>query len=623
MDRVRPVYTRQPSGSTTPTSGPPSSPMNSPFKTHVRSGSAGNVRRPQNTKAAAQRLAQVMSHQMPDDEDDEDDLLYDYTPANLLSGVGHASSRPNRNRSPMAVRTPIEQPSHVRAASGLRSSPVVNPVEQPSSTRSSSVVRLASSNSLEQISSAQSPLAGRSSQSTSSAEEIQPPSATSNSATSRSSQFNVMEQPLSARSSSRPNLPAKIVPMVPPVVPISLKPTVSAIPPDGQPDTRKDKRLSLDFGTFKYKEATQQPTSSSALQDELDMLQEENENLLEKVRLTEERCEEAEARARQLERQVANLGDGVSLEARLLSRKEAALQQREAALKVVSQTYGGKGEIEALRTEAETARDEANSALEQLHEVEREFKSLRTMTQRVMLTQEEMEEVVLKRCWLARYWSLCVQYGIHPEMAPARNEYWSSFAPLPTEVVLSAGQRAKDENFVVDNDLEEREKGIRNLNELVSEGSVESMLFVEKGLRELSSLKVEEAIAVAMAQKRRPGALKATDDLKLPFEGQPFTEAFELSKEEVDDVRFKKAWLTYFWRRAKNHGLNADIAEERLQFWISQEDALPTSNTAVDVERGLMELRKLGIETQLWEESRRMIDPDSNHKTQMDFELNY
>lgn len=36
--------------------------------------------------------------------------------------------------------------------------------------------------------------------------------------------------------------------------------------------------------------------------------------------------------------------------------------------------------------------------------------------------------------------------GVHSEIAAARNEYWSSFAPLPVEVVLAAGQKAKDEN---------------------------------------------------------------------------------------------------------------------------------------------------------------------------------
>lgn len=402
--------------------------------------------------------------------------------------------------------------------------------------------------------------------------------------------------------------------MVPPIIPITLKPPSTVVPAEVLFDNRREKRLSLDFGNLNLRESEEQ-LSSSALQDELDMLQEENESLLDKLRLAEERCEEAEVRARQLEKQVATLGEGVSLEARLLSRKEASLQQREAALKAAAQTHGGRSEeISGLQMEAEAARDEATAALEQLHEADYQIKSLRTMTQRMILTQEEMEEVVLKRCWLARHWSLCVRHGIHAEIAVAKYEYWSSFAPLPLEVVLAAGQKAKDESSAeVHNDAVERDKFPRDLNEFSGEGNVESMLLVEKGLRELASLKVEDAVVLAMAQHRRPNSLKSsfTDDFKLPTEGQKYLEAFELSQEESEDVLFKQAWLTYFWRRAKDHGLEQDIADERLQFWINQSTRLPTSHDAVDVERGLVELRKLAIETQLWEESRKFIELDS------------
>lgn len=43
-----------------------------------------------------------------------------------------------------------------------------------------------------------------------------------------------------------------------------------------------------------------------------------------------------------------------------------------------------------------------------------------------------------------------------------------------------------------------------------------------------------------------------------------------------------QAWLTYFWRRAKVHGVEEDIAEERLQFWINRSGQQPTSHDAVD-----------------------------------------
>lgn len=43
-----------------------------------------------------------------------------------------------------------------------------------------------------------------------------------------------------------------------------------------------------------------------------------------------------------------------------------------------------------------------------------------------------------------------------------------------------------------------------------------------------------------------------------------------------------QAWLAYFWRRAKNHGIETDLADERLQYWINQGTRSATSQDAVD-----------------------------------------
>ncbi|KAM1038881.1 hypothetical protein ACFX13_034231 [Malus domestica] len=534
------------------------------------------------------------------------------------------ASRPYKSINTKPINSVVEQPHSLRSSVATRPSQTSNSNELPTSARSISGMNSARSsqptNAVEQPTSARS-ISGmnsaRSSQPTPAVE--QPTSARSipglNSA--RPSQpTSAVEQPTSARSlaAARPQLGTKPVHMVPATVPISLRPPTSADPPadnrreaapislrppstpvgtDASADNRRDKRMSLDLGTFNMRENRAQ--RSSALEDELDMLQEENENLLEKLRLAEERCDETEARARQLEQQVANLGEGVTLEARLLSRKEAALQQREAALREAAQTQGGSGH---------GGRND---------EAEYELRSLRIMTQRMILSREEMEEVVLKRSWLARYWSLCVEHGIHAEIAASRYEFWSSLAPRPAEAVLAAGQKAKEE--IDNNELDEREDSPRDLNELSGERNIESMLLVEKGLRELASLKVEEAVAVAMAQHRRPSSMKTgVIDLKLPIDGQ--FEAFVLSKEESEDILFKQAWLAYFWRRAKNHEVEPDIADERLQFWINHNSKSPaTSQDAVDVERGLLELKKLGIETQLWRESRKWLEHNSMHRT--------
>ncbi|KAK2637700.1 hypothetical protein Ddye_025495 [Dipteronia dyeriana] len=318
-----------------------------------------------------------------------------------------------------------------------------------------------------------------------------------------------------------------------------------------------------------------------------------------------------------LARQSSQLSDSIEqpLSARSMSALRPNIRVKTPTHMSVALKAAGYSNGRIIRTESKTARDEA-TALDLLQEAENEIKSLRTLTQRMILTQEEMEEVVLKRCWLARYWSLCVEHGIHAEIARAKHEYWSSFAPLPVEIVLAAGQRAKEENSSESNDAEEREKLLEDLKNLSGDGNIESMLLVEKGLRELASLKVEDAVALAMAQHRRPNLLK-TDEVKLPTEGQ--FEAFELSQDESEDTRFKQAWLTYFWRRAKHHGIETDIAEERLQFWISHSSRCSTSHDAVDVERGLMELRKLGLESQLWQASRMGLALDAKSQNETDF----
>ncbi|MED6120770.1 hypothetical protein PIB30_024206 [Stylosanthes scabra] len=639
MDRRRSYDRQQSSTPTTPTSPSSGTPQN----LHMRAGSTGsamaNARRTQNiaaTKAAAQRLAQVMSHSTVDvDDEEEEEVSLDYSSLSVgIGGLG--TSRPAasaaRPRSPMKVPTiPEQSPSarsrspllvrpaqeQAQSARPLSPAPVRTVQERPQSLRSISSVRTPVSSANNAVE--QQPV--RPSTPVNSVAAEQPSSARSMTSNRGSGSpqpiilpagSTIGDQPPSARAGSiRPTGANKVI-MVPSSVPITLRrDSFANIPPLETPtpslDIRKDRRMSLDLGSMKVRsEFPNQPRPQTELEDELDILQEENESLHEKLRLTEEKWEEAESRIRQLEQQVAfaNLGEGTTLEARLLNRKEAAMQQREAAMRNASK---GRGSFEAAaqRADAEGEKEEVAVALEKL----------RLMTQRMILTEEEMEEVTLKRCWLARYWGLCVHHGIHAEIAEAKYNYWSTLAPDPVEVVLAAGKKAKLPGGGRSLDLDEDK---RDLKDLTGEGNIENMLFVEQGLRELASLKVEEALAVAMAQHRRPNSLKSgfTDDLKLPIEGQ--CDAFELTPEEAEDVIFKQAWLAYIWRRAKRHEIETDIADDRLHFWISHTSKTPSSQDAVDVERGLAEIKKLGIEMQLWDESRRelTLDPeDENSKT--------
>ncbi|RYR02326.1 hypothetical protein Ahy_B06g081133 [Arachis hypogaea] len=633
MDRRRSYERQQSSTPTTPTSPSSGTPQN----LHARAGSTGSVmanpRRVQNiaaTKAAAQRLAQVMSHSTVDvDDEDEEEVSLDYS--TLSVGIGLGAARPARPHSPMRVPAIPEQPSSSRSRSPLLVRPAQEQIpsarpqspasvrtvqERPQSLRSISSGRtlVTSANNAvaavdQQPVRPSTPLNSVAAEQPTSARSMMSNRGPEQSPTARSMMINrtpqppmpsstTGDQPPSARASAIRPTPVNKVVMVPSSVPITLRrDSFANVPPLDTTtlDFKKDRRMSFDLGSMKVRSEPSNQRPPTELEDELDILQEENESLHEKLRLTEEKWEEAESRIRQLEQQLAfaNLAEGTTLEARLLNRQ--------AALRIASK---GRGSLEAAaqRADAEVENEEVVAALEKL----------RLVTQRMILTAEEMEEVTLKRCWLARYWGLCVHHGIHADIAEAKYNYWSIFAPNPFEVVLAAGKKAKLPGGGRSVDEEENK---RDLKDLTGEGNIESMLFVEQGLRELASLKVEEALAVAMAQHRRPNSLKA-DDLKLPIEGQ--CDAFELTQEEAEDVSFKQAWLTYIWRRAKTHEIEADIADDRLHFWINHTSKTPSSQDAVDVERGLAEIKKLGIEIQLWDESRRELleEPeDENTKT--------
>ncbi|XP_066341789.1 coiled-coil domain-containing protein SCD2-like [Miscanthus floridulus] len=91
---------------------------------------------------------------------------------------------------------------------------------------------------------------------------------------------------------------------------------------------------------------------------------------------------------------------------------------------------------------------------------------------------------------------------------------------------------------------------------------------VRAKLDQFWTLLVEDAVVVAHGQHRRPSIVRQ------------FTS--DLSPEEAEDVSFKQAWLIYFWRRAKTYGVEEDIADDRLQFWIGRNAQAPNSHDAID-----------------------------------------
>uniref|UniRef100_A0A453HP50 Coiled-coil domain-containing protein SCD2 n=1 Tax=Aegilops tauschii subsp. strangulata TaxID=200361 RepID=A0A453HP50_AEGTS len=252
--------------------------------------------------------------------------------------------------------------------------------------------------------------------------------------------------------------------------------------------TPRERRTIYPDPTFAQSGRSRDSHDSSTLTEEVEMLKDENVNLLEKLGLAEEKFRQSEARTRELEKQVANLGDGLSMEVKLMKRREEMLVRKEQEIRKALISKNDKSEeITTLQQQLQSASEKAAVAERKLNEAESETKALRTMTQRMILSKEEMEEVVMKRCWLARYWGLAVQYGIYPDISMSKYEYWSSFAPLPLEYVTSAGLRAKDGGS---NELEETDMLVHDLTVTAGEGNIETMLAVDKGLKELAFLKV-------------------------------------------------------------------------------------------------------------------------------------
>ncbi|XP_008662961.3 coiled-coil domain-containing protein SCD2 isoform X2 [Zea mays] len=395
----------------------------------------------------------------------------------------------------------------------------------------------------------------------------------------------------------------KSVPMIPSIKrPATSGPGAGAGSESPMPN-RREQRRSVDLGSSLRARRT-----SSSLNDEINTLQVENESMYDK--LAEERFDDGDAKSMHMEREDSDAGDAAETEPILINRKDAALEQRKIAMRIASRRSSSAScnEIATLKSEAKVTTNVVTSLSRRVKSARSELRSLQATANRMILSQEELEEVVLKRCWLARYWTLCSKLGIHSDIAEEKKEYWSSFAPLALEAVLSIGQKARDGTLSDNADMESRSK-MSDVNDISTDGNIETMLSVEKGLRELASLKVEDAIMLTLAENRHVKPLSGQAS-----EGRSPSESLELSAEEREDVRFKQAWLTYFWRRAKNHNIEEDIADEKLQFWIEQINYPVTTSEVVEVERGLHELKKLGIESQLWEATRRALDDDlSNH----------
>ncbi|KAL6594546.1 hypothetical protein ACP70R_048284 [Stipagrostis hirtigluma subsp. patula] len=255
-----------------------------------------------------------------------------------------------------------------------------------------------------------------------------------------------------------------------PMIPAIKRPSTSGPGSESPVMNRREQRRSVDLGSSMRARRT-----SSSLHDELHLAEEE----------------EGDAKSMHMERQASVIGDPVEAEVNLINRKDAALQQRKNSMRIASRR-GTSASYDDLRSAAKVARDMGTSS-RRLKGSGLDLRSLHTTANKMVLSQEEMR-------W------------IHSDIAGEKQEYWSSFAPLALEAVLSVGQKARDGTLSDNADMESKSK-ISDVNDMAGEGNIESMLSVEKGLRELASLKVEDAVMVALAEHRHIRPLSVTPDM--------------------------------------------------------------------------------------------------------------
>ncbi|WZZ25730.1 hypothetical protein YC2023_009131 [Brassica napus] len=334
-----------------------------------------------------------------------------------------------------------------------------------------------------------------------------------------------------------------------------------------------DRKVNVQFDVPPAKQSEAQLKYKKSSADILAPNQEEDDReasaLRDELQRAGEKREAAEARARELERQDAFFTKFALIPS---GKKQRCVKERSvAALRAAEQKRDGRHkETDAFCAELQSLKEETEKAVEQLQDAQAETKSLRTMIHRTILTHEEM------------VWFLIPHQLSHKKL--------DNITYLPD---------GSDRTW---------NKVVSKFSDANGEGNIESMLAVETGLREIASLKVEDAIMLVFAGFRQKHVVRQSDtDPRV--QGEPkFAEAFgeSCSLNCLPDY-LHRAWLMYYWKRAKIHSVESDIAEDRLKFWISRIAEQPTSHDAVDVERGMRELRKLGIEQQLWEASRAQL----------------
>ena len=361
-----------------------------------------------------------------------------------------------------------------------------------------------------------------------------------------------------------------------------------------------------------------------------------------------EALEEAERKAKASAKMVVELQERVRAlreenigEARVLTRLEAQLRRREHEFEAHREMLSSQ-----LEAAIYSANERDNEALARDQEARDEVRAAKMAASQYVLNDAQRREFSLKAGWCARYFNLMIALGLAPidEDIKQEAETWTrafgialekddthaSIARKIGDVLIEAGAKpvasyevdtslvtASASAMDTEEPLENDDDGMQldehagpthtslppSLNPSWPR-NFRDALGVEIAMRYLASSRIEERVVVSLADARRASVISsisrnaASDD-----------DSSALSDHEIHEFHFRRAWLRFMWARVREAGMDAGVADEREEHWLSEMQTMTNPNMrqplrfkrdALAVDKGLKELRAFLVESRLW-----------------------
>ena len=213
----------------------------------------------------------------------------------------------------------------------------------------------------------------------------------------------------------------------------------------------------------------------------------------------------------------------------------------------------------------------------------------------VSLCRQEAIEVVIRRGILAFYWDRAAEHQICPEIATLRANYWKS--------------RSESSGSAVHIMMEECCRGNASGASVGREGmglplaslNPADMVEAERGMRELSELRIQRYVRESMKDCYRPRLAKVMEAPQILSKSSMF---LALSEEQVEELNVRTLWTLYLWDQAFKEEIDLNVSAEKRDFWLERALEPPCTKRHAELQAAHIELQVFGVESKLWAKRR-------------------